>query len=120
MTDKKRAKPQIRKKELFLAAYDSSLGNVSVACKSIKVARNTYYDWYRDDKTFQSKIDEINESALDFSETMLKKNIRDGKEASIFFHLKTKGKSRGYVEKADVEHSGQIIYLGLDANDLKA
>ena len=39
------------------------------------------------------------ESTLDLAEAKLIENIENGKEASIFFYLKCRGKGRGYVEK---------------------
>jgi hypothetical protein len=44
------------------------------------------------------------EDMLDLSETKLIQNIKSGKEASVFFYLKTKGKERGYIEGR--HHSG--------------
>jgi hypothetical protein len=35
-------------------------------------------------------------------------NIKDGKEASIFFLLRTLGKSRGYVERQEFQHEGNL------------
>ncbi len=96
---------QAELKKDFVAAYDNTLGNVSTACKNIGICRKTFYNWYQNDQDFADKIDEVDEAALDFSETMLKKNIREGREASIFFHLKTKGKHRGYSERQEYEHS---------------
>lgn len=93
----------IRKKKLFLQAYDRSLGNVSAACKHAKISRKCFYDWKKADSEFADLVWEVDEEMLDFSETMLKKNVREGKEASIFFHLKTKGKSRGYVEQLETK-----------------
>ena len=49
------------------------------------------------------------ESTLDVAETMLHRNIKKGREASIFFFLKCKGKGRGYVEQPQqVELTGQL------------
>jgi len=93
----------IRKKRVFLQAYDRSLGNISAACKHAKISRRMFYYWKDDDLEFADLVWEIDEELLDFSETMLKKNVREGKEASIFFHLKTKGKSRGYVEQLETK-----------------
>ncbi len=42
---------------------------------------------------------EAAEATLDLAEAQLIENIRQGKEPSIFFYLKCKGKSRGFVEK---------------------
>ncbi len=51
---------------------------------------------------------EIEEASLDKSEVALMKNIKAGKEASIFFHLKCKGKKRGYIERVELDHRGQM------------
>ncbi len=42
---------------------------------------------------------EAAEATLDLAESKLIENIRLGKEASIFFFLKCKGKSRVFIEK---------------------
>lgn len=105
-------KPSIRRRQkAFLEAYDKSLSNISVACKQIGISRNTFYDWCKKYPDFNEKINEFDEGILDFAETMLMKNIREQKEASIFFFLKTKGKSRGYIEKQELEHSGNDPFL---------
>lgn len=85
----------------FLKAYDLTLGNVSKACEKVNIARKTFYDWKKTYQEFAEKVSEIEEKNIDFAETMLLKNIRDGKENSIMFFLKTKGKERGYVEKTE-------------------
>ena len=123
MTTKKEVKKQrikARTKNSFVKAYDNSLGNVSSACKLLHISRNCFYEWMKSDPIFKDSIEEIDESCLDFSETMLKKNVRDGKEASIFFHLKTKGKSRGYVEREEIVRTDTVINLVVDKEDMNA
>ena len=123
MTTKKEVKHQrikARTKNSFVKAYDNSLGNVSAACKMLHISRNCFYEWMKSDPIFKDSIEEIDEGCLDFSETMLKKNVREGKEASIFFHLKTKGKSRGYVEREEVVRTDTVINLVVDSEDMKA
>ena len=39
---------------------------------------------------------------VDMSEGALFKQIQEGNPAAIFFHLKTMGKKRGYVERQEV------------------
>jgi len=94
------------KKEKLLEALEKSLGVVTTACRSVPINRSTFYDWYNDDKEFAKRVDSIGEIALDFAESKLHKNIEKGKEVSILFYLKTKGKSRGYVEKKELDHKG--------------
>lgn len=88
-------------KAALLKALEQSLGNISSACKKVGVARQTFYNYYDNDEKFRQKVEEINESMLDFAETALMKNIKDGKETSLIFYLKTKGRKRGYVEKVE-------------------
>jgi hypothetical protein len=83
----------------FLEAYDQSACNVSIACKKVGISRNTFYQWKKDDIQFAEECKEKEESLLDFAETMLYKAIKEGKTAELIFFLKTKGQSRGYVEK---------------------
>ena len=99
MTDKKGKLTQ--KQKTLLQAYENALGNVSVAVKSCHLSRQIFYKWKRENPLFAERVEEIDEASIDFAETMLKRNIRDGKEASIFFYLKTKGKSRGYIETVE-------------------
>jgi len=95
-------------KKDFLKVFKSKACNISIACESIGIERSTYYNWMEKDKKFNTKVIAYQESLLDFSESMLMKNISKGKEASVFFHLKTRGKSRGYVERQEIENSGTI------------
>jgi len=97
MTDIKRQKL----KEKFIEAFESTACNVSVTCKKIGISRNCYYDWRKQDPIFEEAIVELEESLMDFAETMLYKGIKEGKTAELIFYLKTKGKKRGYVERLE-------------------
>lgn len=89
----------------MLAALEKSLGIVSSACKKVKIARQTHYEWLREDADYKAAVQEIDEMALDFVESKLYKQIASDNPTAIIFHLKTKGKSRGYVER--MEHTGE-------------
>ena len=92
----------------MLAALESSLGIVTTAAKSAGIDRSTHYNWLRDDPAYKAAVDDIQEIALDFAETKLHKQIENNEVVSTIFYLKTKGKRRGYIEKTEHEHSGQI------------
>lgn len=98
------------KKEL-IAAMESCHGIVSDACKTVKVSRVTYYDYYKKDPEFKKAIDEIENTVLDFVEGKLFKLIDKGDVASTLFYLKTKGKGRGYIEKSEIDHNVNIPAL---------
>lgn len=97
-----------KRKNLLLEKLKESLGIVTTACAKADINRVTFYRWYQSDNKFKEAVDQIEDIALDFVETQHYKLIKDGNPSSIIFHLKTKGRSRGYREKYELEHSGDI------------
>lgn len=95
-------------KQRMLKALEKSFGIVTPACKKAKIERTIFYRWLERDAKFAKKVASINELQLDFSESKLMENVKIGKEKSIIFHLKTKGKKRGYIEKSQLEMSGEM------------
>lgn len=91
-----------KKQKQFLKALDSVAGNVTAACKSVNVSRQTYYNWLKEDD-FATAVDEVNEANLDYAESKLHALIRQENPTAIIFYLKTKGKKRGYVERVENE-----------------
>lgn len=90
-----------KRKQAALLAYEKTMGNISATCKEVGISRETFYRWMREDKKFETKVSEVGEANIDFAETVLLKNIREGKETSLIFYLKTKGRERGYIEKIE-------------------
>tara|TARA_R100001463_G_scaffold34593_6_gene75910 strand:- start:478 stop:837 length:360 start_codon:yes stop_codon:yes gene_type:complete len=91
------------KKRALIEALEKSLGVVTTACKKVGIGRTTYYDWYHNDDEFKSKVDELQNVALDFAESQLHNQIQKNNTAATIFFLKTKGKGRGYTEKSEVD-----------------
>lgn len=89
-------------KKAMVAALEKSLGVVSTACKAVDISRQTHYRWMREDDEYKTAVEELSEVAVDFAESHLHKLIRDGNPAATIFFLKTKGKSRGYVERQEI------------------
>lgn len=52
---------------------------------------------------------DVDEGLIDLSESRLMQAINDGNLTAIIFYLKTKGKSRGYIE-------GQVINANISTN----
>jgi len=102
-------------KKALLIALEKSLGVVTEACKQAGIGRTTFYEWCKADKEFKKQVDEIESIALDFAESQLFKNIGTGKEASLIFYLKTKGRKRGFVEKIEGTFTAQQEIINLDA-----
>jgi hypothetical protein len=91
-----------QKKKALLQALEASLGVVSEACKTVGIARTQFYKYCKDDPTFQAEVKAIEENTLDFVESALYNQIKEGNTTAIIFYLKTKGKKRGYVERTEV------------------
>ena len=114
-------------KKKILEALEKSLGIVTTACKIAGVHRSTYYEYYNTDQEFKKECDDMSNIVLDFAESQLHKQIKDGNPSSTIFYLKTKGKNRGYYEKILNEnlntHKGEIKtkidYSKLDESTLK-
>lgn len=89
-----------KKKKLFLQGLKDNLGIIESALRAAGVSRGTYDKWRRDDEEFNRSCDEVMEAQCDFVEGKLLQKINDGDISAIIFYLKTKGKKRGWTEKA--------------------
>lgn len=99
-------------------------GNVSLAAKHLGLSRQHLYKLINPDhECFVQAVGdgwaEGRETRLDMAESQLDENIAKGNEASIFFLLKTLGKSRGYVERQEItsadgqqiKHTVEIVFV---------
>ena len=102
------------KKETLLKALEKSLGVVTVACRKSEKPRSTYYKWLNEDEVFAKDVKEIENVALDFAESQLHKQIKEGNTSGTIFYLKTKGQKRGYIERTEVHQ--ETTYKSLDIN----
>jgi hypothetical protein len=104
------AKPTKRDniKSNFIQTYVKKACNISETCKVVDINRDTYYRWRKNDEEFRKACESAEESLIDFAETQLMNNIKYGKETSLIFFLKCKAKKRGYIDKQEIEHSGDV------------
>jgi hypothetical protein len=91
-----------KQKQDLIQAYKSTMGNVSLAVEKVGLSRTTFYNYINDDAEFRNACKDIDERNLDFAESQLLKQIREDNTTSLIFYLKTKGKSRGYVERQEI------------------
>jgi hypothetical protein len=116
----------------ILKIYENNTGNKFQTCKAANISRCTLDRYIKENHEFAERIAEIDESMLDFSESQLYQLIRGGRVQSletkdvligdrvvtlrhetrkqlppdgysVQFHLKTKGKRRGYAESSTVD-----------------
>jgi hypothetical protein len=103
-----------RKKKAILKALENHYGNVTLACKDAKVDRTMFYDYIKADEEFAKDVAMVKEVKKDFAENALVKNMKEGKEASIMFYLKTQCKDRGYIERSEVVSEAHVTQANYD------
>lgn len=93
-------------KEQVIEVLQKMGGYISQAAKALGCSYQTICNYRDKYPEIRQALHAIEEEELDFTEAKLRENIKAGKEASIFFKLKTKGQHRGYIEKQQIQHSG--------------
>jgi hypothetical protein len=108
--------PKSEAKRDFPRVLEESFGIIGRACRTVKIDYQTYYDWRDKDPEFKEATDQARilgkQAGGDFAENCLFTNMKNGKEASLLFYLKTQHRDRGYVEKHD-DDKEQRLYLDL-------
>lgn len=89
-------------KERFLKNFSRTYGNIAKSCKSVGIARNTYYNWLKDDSDFNQKIKDTVECIKDDIETLAFERAKNNSDRMIIFLLQTKCKDRGYSISKEV------------------
>ena len=92
------------KKKAMIGALQQSLGVVTSACKAVGISRETHYEWLREDADYKYKVEDLSNIALEFAESQLHNQIKNGSTPATIFYLKTKGKKRGYIERQEIQH----------------
>lgn len=88
-------------------AIQGSHGIVAAAAKSLGCDRATVYRYRERHPAVAAALADERETLLDLAEsTLFEKAVVDKDTTSLIFLLKTLGKSRGYLEKQQMEHSG--------------
>lgn len=91
-----------KRKKKLLKHLGEGRGIISYACQKAGVSRQTFYNWKTEDDEFAQAVENISEDIIDVVESKLLSQINDNNLTAIIFFLKTKGRSRGYVEQTDV------------------
>lgn len=105
------------KKKMLVNSLIKNIGNISKSCLECGLSRGTYYSWLNLDNDFKEQALNIEEFILDIVEESLLNQIKEGNTTATIFYLKTKGISRGYIEKRDLTLNSEkiqtnIIHLG--------
>jgi len=97
------------KKMLFLHCLMRSHFNATAACRKINVSYKQYKEWIETDYEFANAIQEMQWHKGNLYERALDDLIHKEKDpAAIIFANKTFNKGRGYGEKLELEHTGEV------------
>lgn len=100
-------------KKAFLAAMKKSFGNISASCRAVGIdSRQTIYNWKKEDPKFKEAVesDDYAEDLMDAIEAKLAKlGFQDENPTVLIFLAKTKAKSRGYVEKTEIQIDKETV-----------
>jgi hypothetical protein len=88
--------------EQIIDELEKSMGYLYPAHKNLGVARQTLSTWIKEDEELTTAHNDITESHLDKSESKLMEARDKGESWAICFHLKCKGKHRGYTERQEL------------------
>ena len=97
-----------RSKAEIKEALNACHGQVYLASERLSCWPSALYARIRKDAELQSIIDLYDGKRTDAAELKLEQAIRNGEPWAIALQLKTKGKTRGYTEKLEVETYGRL------------
>jgi hypothetical protein len=101
-----RGRPEAHTVAEVRAALELSGGIIAHAAEKLGCARSTVRRMCEQHEELQEVRAEVSESIVDLAESQLIKALREGNMTAVIFLLKTKGRSRGYVER--MEHTGNV------------
>lgn len=102
---KKRTQPFLKIKQIE-SALRKTHGLIAHAAEILNVSRPAIHDRIKRSPQLQAVMAEIEERLIDQSENVVYHHMSNKNLTAAIFHLKTKGKNRGWVEKHQNEISG--------------
>ena len=94
--------------EEMVKALVASGGMVSIAARALGCSVSTINNYRDKHPEVAEVIQSEREAFVDEATTALRDQVKKGNIAAIIFVLKTLGKARGFIEKSQIEHSGEI------------
>jgi transposase-like protein len=89
-------------------AIEAASGNITAAARRLGVNRETVRRYGIRYSTVRQAIATAREGVTDLAEARLIQAIDSGAPWAVTFYLRTQGRSRGYGEHVDLNHSGRI------------
>lgn len=95
-------------KKQIIDALDASLGQVYMAADRLGCTHQTILNWIKRSPDVASIQNKWRGKMLDVAEVKLYEKIKNGDNWAIGFTLGKLGHSRGYKDKQEVDHSGNV------------
>ena len=96
------------RQQLFVHSLVASNFNVSRACSKVVITVRTFRNWLENDHEFAELMDEIHYHKKNYFEGGLFALVGAGDTQATIFANRTFNRDRGYNEKVEVEHTGQV------------
>lgn len=84
-----------KKRAALLASIEAHAGNVTRACKAVRIARQSVWEWARDDEDFKAALDAAIDRGADLLEEEAIRRAREGTKKPVY----QGGKLVGYVQE---------------------
>jgi hypothetical protein len=88
------------------AALRRNFGNLTWAAQELGLTRQALYHRLKGSVALRAAREDIDETILDLSESVMVQSIINGSEAMARFHLTQKGRSRGYGMRTELTGPG--------------
>lgn len=106
-------------KKRMLAALEKHLGIVTKAAREVGIDRVTHYTWVKTDPEYAAAVEDIDDVAIDFAESCLFQQMREGVPTSTVFYLKYRARKRGYVDRKEISGpNGSPLISTIDPSKL--
>lgn len=93
----------------IVEAVTQAKGLVSVAARSLGISRRTIYNRRKKSRAIREAIEEAREYTSDVAENELFRAIQRGEAWAVCFYLKCQAKNRGYTERQEHAHTGDVV-----------
>lgn len=97
-------------------ALKKNMGLVTPAANALGITRQALWSRINKNKSVQKAFNEAKETVLDLAEHKLIGKMNAGDLGALCFYLKCQGKSRGYVERQEVEITDRTISIILPSD----
>jgi len=92
----------------IIEALTRTHGMIYLAAKELGCAPKTIYRRAEKEEKIRDAIEEYRGQIIDKAELKLETAVMNGEPWAITLALKTIGKNRGYVEKQELSHEGEV------------